>query len=195
MQNWTLKYRWKWFRKRLTWNYKYAIGKWNKMGTEADRYQAIVTYIQKSSVTPPRILDLGCGYGALLEYLPKDAYATYLGVDLSDTAILKARKKKYPNAIFKVADLHQFKTEEKFDLLVFNEVLYYLDNRLEVVKQLSLFTTPHAKMIVSLYDVKESIVDELAKNYPFLDSTLVYENEGKTKWGINWFDLEVKPTN
>jgi trans-aconitate methyltransferase len=165
------------------------------MGTEADRYQAIVTYIQKSSVTPPRILDLGCGYGALLEYLPKDAYATYLGVDLSDTAILKARKKKYPNAIFKVSDLHQFKTEEKFDLLVFNEVLYYLDNRSEVVKQLSLFTTPHAKMIVSLYDVKESIVDELAKNYPFLDSTLVYENEGKTKWGINWFDLEVKPTN
>ncbi|MFM2231033.1 MAG: hypothetical protein RL607_2291 [Bacteroidota bacterium] len=192
MQKWTWKNRWKWFRKRLTWNYKYAIGKWKKMGTEADRYQAIVAYIQKSSTTPLRILDLGCGYGALLNYLPKDKYTFYLGVDLSDTAILKARKKKYPNAVFKVADLHQFKTEEKFDLLVLNEVLYYLDNRMEVVKQLSLFTTPNAKMIVSLYDVKESIVDELAGFYPLLESTIIHENEGKTRWGINWFDLTVK---
>lgn len=189
MQQRTWKNRLKWFRKRLTWNYKYAIGKWNAMGKETERYETIVNFIMKSGVAQPRILDLGCGYGALLDYLSPDSYTAYLGVDLSHTAILKAKAKKYPNAAFKVADLHQFSPKGKFDIILFNEVLYYLDNRNELVAHFAQFANPNATLIVSLYNLKEEIVIDLSQSYQLLETKIINESARSIVWGVHWFRL------
>lgn len=49
--NW--KNRLKWIRKRFSWNYKYAIGKWDYMGNEEARYKVIVELIKKSNIDKP----------------------------------------------------------------------------------------------------------------------------------------------
>lgn len=51
----------------------------------------------------PRILDCGCGYGALLDILPREGF-TYLGVDLSPDLISLA-KRRHPDKRFYWADL------------------------------------------------------------------------------------------
>ncbi|WP_297511487.1 methyltransferase domain-containing protein [Flavobacterium sp.] len=179
----------KWFRKRFTWNYKYAIGKWNAMGKETERYETIVDFIKKTGIAQPRILDLGCGYGALLDYLTPDSYSDYLGVDLSHTAILKAKAKKYPKANFKVADLHAFTPNGMYDVILFNEVLYYLDNRNALVAHFVQFANPNATLIVSLYNLKEEIVIELSQSYHLLETKVVNETARTIVWGIHWFRL------
>ena len=77
----------KWIRKRFSWNYKYAIGKWDYMGKESKRYATIVDFIRETKIINPKILDLGCGYGALYDYLDENEISEYLGIDLSDSAI------------------------------------------------------------------------------------------------------------
>lgn len=179
----------KWLRKRLTWNYKYAIGKWDNMGSEADRYNAIVSLIRRCAIPEPRILDLGCGYGALMQYLKPEDYSYCLGVDLSDTAIMKARKQKYPKCDFRVGDIHRFTPPGTFDIILFNEVLYYLDNRTEVAVRYAGYAQPNGYMIVSLYDLKESIVADLSQEFTFVETRVVHDNDRHVVWGINLFKL------
>jgi 8-oxo-dGTP pyrophosphatase MutT (NUDIX family) len=74
------------------------------------------------------ILDLGCGEGALSQFVPQsDAYT---GVDISAEAIEKANQ-LYPSRKFMTADLASlavtdFRATERYDAIVLNEVLYYL---------------------------------------------------------------------
>jgi ribosomal protein S18 acetylase RimI-like enzyme len=54
------------------------------------------------SVKRPRVLDAGCGYGALLDILPNEIY--YTGVDISYD-MLEIAKTRYKHHTFYVADL------------------------------------------------------------------------------------------
>lgn len=50
------------------------------------------------------ILDAGCGWGRLLELLPKDHRGVYTGVDLSPD-FLDLALRRHPNQVFKIGDL------------------------------------------------------------------------------------------
>jgi len=79
------------------------------------------------------IIDIGCGYGRLLEMLPKDWIGDYLGIDLS-LDMLKLAKERYPNRTFWECNLlnedetlnilykarkhFKFKRKEKFDAAI-----------------------------------------------------------------------------
>jgi SAM-dependent methyltransferase len=75
-----------------------------------------------------RLLDVGCGNGGLLTVLQGlTAPVDYLGTDLSSES-LSQLKSRYPDAATICADMMQ--TEHlpgSFDLIVFNECLYYAD--------------------------------------------------------------------
>ena len=68
-----------------------------------------------------RLLDLGCGYGALVEYLKKHNLwdkVDYLGVDISEKMI-KVAQTQFPDANFLVKDILETPFEEKsFDYVV-----------------------------------------------------------------------------
>lgn len=128
-----------WIKKRFSWNYKFFIGKWDYIENEFPRYTKIVEHINYCDINKPKILDLGCGFGSLCKYLKEDNFSSLLGVDLSDTAIIKAKKKGYNNANFFVADIQKFETNEKFDIIILNEVIYYLDDYIETLSKLSNF--------------------------------------------------------
>ncbi|MFA5056478.1 MAG: class I SAM-dependent methyltransferase [Opitutaceae bacterium] len=70
-----------------------------------------------AKLIPPgtRLLDAGCGYGALCEVLPQ---AEYVGIDLSPDFIQEARKRN-PGKAFDVADLRKLPFPDRsFDMCI-----------------------------------------------------------------------------
>jgi SAM-dependent methyltransferase len=73
-----------------------------------------------------RILDMGCGRGTLAYKLNPDSFESYLGVDVSPAAITMAQKRKSQKINFEIGDLQRYKCREKYDVIVFEESLYYV---------------------------------------------------------------------
>lgn len=74
-----------------------------------------------------KILDIGCGLGGLLNAVKQRNQGGYvLGVDVSRTAIQKA-KERYPELHFDCRNIAKERLEEgDFDLVVLSEVLWYI---------------------------------------------------------------------
>lgn len=62
--------------------------------------------IRTNIIEGSSILDVGCGYGALLELIPADKY-DYLGIDLSPD-LINVGKIRYPNAKLSVGCMPQY---------------------------------------------------------------------------------------
>lgn len=177
----TIKNKFKWFKKRISWNYKYFIGKWDYMVNEEIRYNTIVDFIKQCKIENARILDIGCGYGALNKYLNPDDYSYCLGVDLSDNAIYKAKKSKFPKSDFIAADAHKFYPTVTFDIIIFNEVLYYLDNQMDIVSRFTEYFNDNGYFIFSFFGGREDLVIELNKKYSLIKKEIVKDSKN-----LNW---------
>ena len=116
------------WRRKLRWDKQYRKGRWDSLKTnkELSRYSTIVGYLTILGKEHPSILDLGCGEGVLNEKIPHVDYSYFLGIDFSGVSIEKAKEKKFENAEFECADVHKFMPKRKFDVIVFNEVFYYI---------------------------------------------------------------------
>jgi len=116
-----------WRRKRR-WDKQYKSGRWEslKSDLEAKRYYKIIDYFYQFAPGNPAILDIGCGDGVLNERLGDYQYAYFLGVDFSSVSIEKAKEKQFPRAEFLAEDAIKFKPNRNFDIIVFNEVFYYI---------------------------------------------------------------------
>lgn len=116
------------WRKRMRWDRKYKKGKWEflKNDLESHRYAKIAEYIKLYGAKNPSILDLGCGEGILNEHLKDFNFEHFLGVDFSKVSINMAKQKKFKNSDFLVADIHHYTPHLKFDIIIFNEIFYYV---------------------------------------------------------------------
>jgi trans-aconitate methyltransferase len=72
------------------------------------------------------ILDMGCGKGDLAQRIDRDCFASYLGVDVSPSAIETARKMANEKIAFALGDLAHYQCTRKYDLILFEESLYYI---------------------------------------------------------------------
>lgn len=138
------------------WDREYAQGKWEYLATpiERVRHAVIGMYCNQLLNLRAKILDAGCGEGILLDYLRSDLRKNYLGVDLSKEAVKGARAKR--DGIFMTADLEGFKTKEKFEAIVFNEVLYHVDEVVVFERYLE-FLTEGGYFVISLYKHKYDV--------------------------------------
>ncbi len=73
-----------------------------------------------------RVLDLGCGTGALLEYMP--AGVEYVGVDIDERYIAAARKHYGDRATFACTDGTDYLPEGGFDIALAYGVIHHLDD-------------------------------------------------------------------
>ena len=96
---------------------------------------------------PVRILDCGCGFGALgqqlLPILPKGS--TYTGVDVSDELIragIQIYKEEGLNGNFVKADLNTYETKQKFDLVISQALLRHVNNGKALLEKMIGFTSP-----------------------------------------------------
>ena len=132
------------------WDSDYVSGAWRWLhsGQELPRYSVIVGYCRQLRPSGS-VLDIGCGEGLLARWLA-GACPRYVGIDLSSEAIALARAKNLPFAEFAVADAAEFRPTSQFDVIVFNECLYYFDRPLELASRLAHMLVLGGVIIVSL---------------------------------------------
>ena len=120
------------------WNRQFSKGKWDylgKVGVERARNAIIVGVFAHDK---KRILDVGAGEGALTDFLRTDDQRRgYVGLDISKEAVRIARTKR-SGFTFVQGSAETFTPPDKlpYDLIVFNEVLYYFDH-VALLKQYS----------------------------------------------------------
>jgi SAM-dependent methyltransferase len=89
----------------------------------------VINLIKRSHAK--RIIELGCGLGHYTNLIAEQTGCTTLGVDISKTAILKA-KLKYPNLDFIVGDILEKKIYDfKPNFIVMAEITWYVLNKLD----------------------------------------------------------------
>jgi 2-polyprenyl-3-methyl-5-hydroxy-6-metoxy-1,4-benzoquinol methylase len=132
------------------WDADYASGAWQWLhsGQELPRYSVIVGYCRQLKPSGS-VLDIGCGEGLLARWLA-GACPRYVGIDLSAEAIALARAKSLSFAEFEVADAADYRPTSQFDVVVFNECLYYFDRPSELASRLAGALAPGGVVIVSL---------------------------------------------
>jgi SAM-dependent methyltransferase len=102
-----------------------------------DLYQRVVgapgakRYFVQEVVRPragERVLDLGCGTGALCEYVPREA--EYVGVDVDPDYVARARERFGGRAEFLRADIADLPVEagRAFDVIMAFGVVHHLDD-------------------------------------------------------------------
>ncbi len=77
-------------------------------------------------------------------------YRLYVGLDISAAVIGRVASKTDDRTRFLVADGERFKTNERFDIVVLNEVLYYFREPMTLVAHLSTLLAPNGLFIVSM---------------------------------------------
>ncbi len=169
----------------------YASGGWDKLRDKAEigRYAVIGGYC--ANLEARSVVDVGCGEGLLAESLARTAVEHYVGVDFSPVAIAMAQAKGLPGACFAVGDANDYTPDRRFDVIVFNEVLYYLDRPQSAVTRLAEWLEPEGHIIVSIFRSKHDWVWRKIEPYcESIDAVTVAHGSGLT-WDLRL--LRPKP--
>ena len=125
--------------------YERGYGELMERDCERERYQAI-GQIVATLPAHSSLLDVGCGVGTMADYLPA---LDYTGVDVSQKALAIARSRHL--GTFICSDAVSFRIDKKFDVILFNETLYYLEEPLEQLARYREFLSDGGSMIVSVW--------------------------------------------
>jgi 2-polyprenyl-3-methyl-5-hydroxy-6-metoxy-1,4-benzoquinol methylase len=137
------------------WDTEYSSGHWDflRQRKEFARYSIIAGY-HHCFKPGGSILDIGCGDGILNERLVPQLYSYYLGIDLSEQAIDRAKALcGDSNNEFLVANMEQYGPDRSFDVIVFNECLYYVGDPVGIVQKYEGYLEDQGIIIISMYDM------------------------------------------
>ena len=127
----------------------YLRGGWDRLGHGEDlaRFGVIAGLCAERDAGS--ILDVGCGDGLLASRLTR--FRSYVGVDISPVAVSRATERLIPNATFSFAEAQSYEPEGSFDVIIFNEVLYYLEAPEKVAGHLAESLNPGGAIVVSIH--------------------------------------------
>ena len=173
------------------WDTQYRNGKWEFLGSLMNmaRYMIIHGYIygvaERLGNKPLALLDIGCGHGQLLRYHYPPCFETYLGIDFSQEAIERARSFSSANIRFLEADMEKWDGHEQFDLIIFNEALYYAPEPVKTLVRYQSFLRENGFFIVSMCKQENHylILRKLHKNFRTLSSVELMTDRQQT-WKV-----------
>jgi SAM-dependent methyltransferase len=134
--------------RRWSFDEKFRSGHWSfTSAPSSELVQVVERYAQGG-----HILMLGCGGGAIAGALRPDSFASFLGVDLSPEAVSRAGRHANHKVRFQVGDMLQFECEQKFDVILFSESLYYLRprQRRPLLARVAQALTPSGQIVVTI---------------------------------------------
>jgi 2-polyprenyl-3-methyl-5-hydroxy-6-metoxy-1,4-benzoquinol methylase len=173
------------------WETQYENGEWRFLTNieELGHYSIIQGYLLYYEKTKS-ILDVGCGEGVLQQRLSKVGYQRYFGIDLSEQAIRIARINENVTTRFMQVRAENFKTEEKYDAIIFNEILYYSEDPISLLQKYEHYLSEDGIIIISMCVHRRStrIWKTLSSKYSFLDDTKIHNKTGN-KWICKCFRL------
>lgn len=137
-------------KKLLTFSRVYEFFQGNILGgNNAREWQAKNVWKLRGGET---IIDIGCGPGAILEYLPRDI--SYWGVDISENYIRSARRRFSARGSFFLGTASDFLNHDdshlnSADLVLCNGLLHHLsdDEAIEVLKLSKQLMKPNGRLV------------------------------------------------
>jgi 2-polyprenyl-3-methyl-5-hydroxy-6-metoxy-1,4-benzoquinol methylase len=179
---------------RSNWDAEFAGGHWDYLrgSSEIARYGVIASFCHCYSAGGA-LLDHGCGEGILRRHINLDHFEQYAGVDLSLDAINKAgHHHGGPRTRFMVGDVEDFEPDRRYDVIVFNEMLYYLEDPAAVVLRYRRFLTPAGVFVISMFDMLKS-----RKIWQMLDAghRLLESSRAVNQAGHSWTIRVYRPGN
>ena len=134
------------------WERQFAAGAWDRLQegqpNTIELARCILTYA-RAKKGHIRVLDVGCGNGGLARLLSKKSGIAYTGIDISEVALETAHMSA-PEGYFVTGDAEEPPPDiGAFDILVFSEVLYYM-NPDRVLPRYRIHATADARVFVSV---------------------------------------------
>jgi 2-polyprenyl-3-methyl-5-hydroxy-6-metoxy-1,4-benzoquinol methylase len=127
------------------------------------------------------VLDVGCGPGILQSYLSLHGYGRYLGIDFAADNVARASARSDDRTSFEVADATVYQPRGAYDLIVFNEVLYYfVEDSVACVRRYMRHLEPGGVVVVST-TVDYATIDHirtLRAGLPVIDEYIVVNRIG-----------------
>ena len=143
------------FIKKRLWDRDFSGGKWDFIDNTVG--DCVYPHLERHS-RGGDILDLGCGPGNTANELAIDAYRNYIGVDISEVALGKARKRTQENGranknSFVRSDFLGYAPAQEFDVILFRESLYHVPygQVLSILQKYSSHLKKNGVFIVRLY--------------------------------------------
>lgn len=172
------------------WETQYSGNTWDILydKNEQEHYQAL-SNLYSNSTKQNSVLDIGCGEGVLYAFLNKAGCDNYQGIDLSETAIRKARM-KYQEVNFVAASGENFKPKTSFDCIIFNESLYYFSNPIKTLRYYEQYLATDGIFIISMceYLGHSAIWEKINRNYSNKQKCQVKNTKGQI-WNISAYSL------
>lgn len=145
-----------------------------------------------------RILDLGCGNGAMSKYFIEQGASYVLALDISENMITEAKEKNNnPNITYDVLGMEKIDTiKEKFDLVFSSLAFHYIEdfdklttdiNNLLNEAGILLYSQEHPTVLAPIYDLgTKNRIEINNKRYYLLNN---YNENGKR--AFLWNDCSV----
>jgi 2-polyprenyl-3-methyl-5-hydroxy-6-metoxy-1,4-benzoquinol methylase len=127
-------------------------------------------------------MDAGCGTGILSELIDTSRFS-YLGIDISAVSLSIAAKRKRHRVTFQKATIEGFVPPEPLDVLVFNEVLYYL-NSMSVLQVSQQWLRQDGIVLVSCFDFPEG--RQAFQQFCSLANVFLAVEVHNTQAGLSW---------
>lgn len=136
-----------------SWDDSWSRGYDLNQAHEDARYGTLIALIHRHEENGP-VLDVGCGDGLLEEQYRKVGSAQIVAFDYSAAAIERAKARRLPGVEFLCADCRTFRPQQQFSVVVLNESLYYVEDYLGLMENLSQALTVDGVFVVSMHDTR-----------------------------------------
>ncbi len=105
------------------------------------RHTAYHDFFVDRTKTGERVLDIGCGIGAVAYDLAERGGAIVDGIDLNEASIAEAKRRfVHPNLHFAVQDALKLDIKQAYDVVLLSNVLEHLNGRPEFLKRVQQLT-------------------------------------------------------
>lgn len=159
---------------------------------EADtilRYEKMLEVLppRKNGERVPRILDVGCGYGGLLDHmLAHGISADYTGIDIC-APMIETAKAKHPEADFRHCDIFETRDIGEFDYVICNGIM---TQKLEAtIPEMTKFV--HSLVRILFEVAREGVAFNLMSNrVNFMAENLFYQSPVEM---LSWCMNELTP--
>ena len=130
------------------WTREYDAGHWDYLDGlgQLAHYSILAGYCQR--LDHRSILDVGCGAGVFRAHADHIDFERYIGIDPVDAAIERASRLADARTTFLIGDVFLPQLEQ-FEIVVCNEVLYYLPEPARQLDRIRDLVTPGGHVLTS----------------------------------------------
>lgn len=162
---------------------RYEKNEWATMRTLADsgRYGVLAEWVRRLVPKGGAVLDIGAGDGLLCDSLGMTD-VDYLGVDFAAETIARMEAARgRPQRRFVVGDMTTYEPAQLYDMVIFSDMLYYLEEPVRHTLRLSKWLKPDGYIVVAMFLRTQQVrlLDALFREFDVVEQSFYINGEGR----------------